>query len=39
MTGEDILWRRTKIGLTLSAQGKKKLQDWLDRSLVRPKLI
>ena len=39
MTVEDILWRRTKIGLTLSAQGKKKLQDWLDRSLVRPNLI
>ena len=30
ITAEDILWRRSKLGLTISAQGKKKLQDWLD---------
>ncbi|EKD73371.1 MAG: hypothetical protein ACD_45C00342G0004, partial [uncultured bacterium] len=27
-TAEDILWRRTKLGLTLSQEEQQKLTDW-----------
>ncbi|HEY7382100.1 MAG TPA: glycerol-3-phosphate dehydrogenase, partial [Beijerinckiaceae bacterium] len=29
MTAEDILWRRTKLGLRLTADERKRLEDWL----------
>jgi len=29
MTADDILWRRTKLGLRLSEDGRRRLDDWL----------
>jgi glycerol-3-phosphate dehydrogenase len=29
MTADDILWRRTKLGLRLTADERKRLEDWL----------
>ncbi len=31
MTGEDILWRRSKLGLHVSADTKRRLDEWLAR--------
>ena len=31
MTADDILWRRTKLGLRLSDDGHRRLEDWLRR--------
>ncbi|GAB3262652.1 glycerol-3-phosphate dehydrogenase [Chitinimonas naiadis] len=31
-TAEDILWRRTKLGLHMTLQERKSLQDWLTRN-------
>lgn len=36
---EDIIWRRTKKGLRLSAQAQTKLQIWLQKRLNSEKLI
>jgi len=32
-TAEDILWRRSRLGLVIEEGGKKSLQDWLDQNL------
>ncbi len=32
-TAEDILWRRTKLGLHIGPDGTRRLQEWLDRYL------
>ena len=29
MTADDILWRRTKLGLRLSQDERSRLEDWL----------
>jgi glycerol-3-phosphate dehydrogenase len=31
MTADDILWRRTKLGLRMSEDGRRRLEDWLRR--------
>jgi len=32
-TAEDILWRRTKLGLHFSPNQTQKLADWVDREI------
>ena len=32
-TAEDVLWRRTKLGLAMSAAGQAALATWLARNL------
>jgi glycerol-3-phosphate dehydrogenase len=36
-TAEDILWRRTKLGLELTAQEQRALADWIDVQTARNK--
>ena len=33
LTAEDILWRRSRLGLVIDDEGKKALQGWLDDNL------
>lgn len=33
LTAEDILWRRSRLGLVIDEEGKKVLQGWLDGNL------
>jgi glycerol-3-phosphate dehydrogenase len=28
---DDVLWRRSKLGLHLSAEGQRRVADWLER--------
>ncbi|MCK2043963.1 glycerol-3-phosphate dehydrogenase [Chromohalobacter sp. TMW 2.2308] len=35
-TAEDILWRRSKLGLRLNDSERRRLADYLDRSLAEP---
>ncbi len=36
MTAEDVLWRRSKLGLHLDAVARRRVADWFDRMTAKP---